>query len=257
MTQADRTQLSEIEIQRHSFAHVLAMAALRVFKNTKIGIGAVVDNGFYQDFQFETPIGKSDLEKIEREMQSIIEEEVSFQQLFVSKEQAFDILNLQGQIFKTEILQNIAEEQVSFYRTGKEFIDLCRGPHVDHTGKLGAFKLISISGVYWNNDKTRPQLQRILGVSFPTEAELSNYFKEREAKKEKDHRKLGQKLDLFTFVADNGSGLPIWLPKGFSVIDTIRNFVRKEQSKAGYTYVSTPSIVKSSVFEDSSVPQSK
>lgn len=247
----DRTEHSNVEIMRHSFSHVLASAVLRLHKNSKLGIGPAIDNGFYHDFQFPMPIGQKDLEKIEEEMKNIIEEELPFQQVVVSKEQALDILNLQGQVFKTEILKAIPDETVSFYKTGTEFMDLCRGPHVEHTGKLHAFKLTGISGVYWNNDENRPQLQRIHGVAFETEEDLAKYFEEQEQKKDKDHRKLAQKLELYTFDPMNGGGLPIWLPKGAAITRIIKDYVHKENSKDGYQYVDTPILSKTEVFNQS------
>lgn len=244
-----RDSQNELDLMRHSFAHVLATAVYRLFPNTRMGIGAVIENGFYHDFQFENPIGKKDLEKIEEEMNKIIKEELPFVQMIISRNQAFDILNLQGQIFKTKILNSIPDDNVSFYKTGNEFIDLCRGPHVEHTGKLGVFKLISISGVFWNNDENRPELQRIKGYAFKTQADLEVFEEQQQIKKEKDHRKLAKRLEFYTINPDNGSGLPIWLPKGQAVISKIMNYVYKENLKLGYKYISTPILQSNKLIE--------
>lgn len=247
MTNTDKQV--ELEKMRHSFAHVLAMAVIRVCNDAKLGIGPVVDDGFYHDFEFSKPIGSKDLEKIEIEINKIIEEEIPFQQVLIPKTQAFDILHLQGQIYKTEILNSIPDAEVSFYKTGKEFMDLCRGPHVDHTGKLGAFKLTGISGTHWNSDVTRPEMQRIHGIAFETKKELEEFVKLEEEKKSKDHKKLGKQLELFIFDKDNGAGLPLWLPKGEAIKRKILDYVYKQNLKYGYKYVETPIISKESVFK--------
>lgn len=235
---------NEVELMRHSFAHVLAMAVSRVFKNVKLGIGPAVEDGFYHDFQFEKPIGIDELRIIENEIKKIIEEELPFQRIVVSKENAFDILHLQGQIFKTEILSQIKDNEVTFYKTGQEFMDLCRGPHVEHTGKLGAFRLTGISGVYWNGDESRPLMQRIHGIAFLTQPDLDEYLNIKAELANRDHRKIGQQMGYFTFLSESGGGFPIWLPKGFKIKDNIVQFVKTQHQKIGCKYVETPIVSK-------------
>ncbi len=247
----DSNRYSEIETIRHSFSHILAMAVMRLFKDTKLGIGPAVDNGFYHDFLFSNPIGNKELEQIEAEMHKIIEEELPFQQISVPKEQAFDILHLQGQVFKTEILSKLTDSEVTFYKTGQEFMDLCRGPHVDNTGKLGAFKLIGISGVYWDNDESRPNMQRIHGLAFKTQEQLDKYLDEQNKKIERDHRTIAAQLELCLFEAENGAGLPIWLPRGMAIRRIIMNYLHKENNKIGQKYVQTPLISRTQIFRDS------
>ncbi|MBD3363066.1 threonine--tRNA ligase [Candidatus Dojkabacteria bacterium] len=245
---ATNTQKSKLEVMRHSFAHILACAVLRLFKDAKLGIGPAIENGFYHDFQFTKKIGQKELEKIEAEMRKIIEEELPLRQIIVPKDQAFDILHLQGQIYKTEILKTIEDQEVSFYKTGQEFMDLCRGPHVEHTGKLGAFKLTGISGVHWNNDESRPLMQRIHGIAFLTQDSLDKYLEEQKEKAEKDHKKIAARLELYTFNTSNGSGLPLWLPNGQAIKKIISDYLYKENTKLGHKYVKTPSISKEGAF---------
>ncbi len=239
-----RDPANQLEIMRHSFAHVLALATLRLYKNAKLGIGPAIENGFYHDFLFDPPINQEDLRKIEDEMQRIIAQELPFQQILVTKDEAFDILNLQGQIFKTEILNSITDEQISFYKTGLEFIDLCRGPHVEHTGKLGAFKLTGISGTNWNNDPSRAVMQRIHGVAFATKKDLERYFEESAQKSERDHRKISQLYELYTTDHSFGSGVPIWLTKGTMIKKKIYDFIFEQNFSFGFKPIETPIIIK-------------
>jgi threonyl-tRNA synthetase len=240
----EETTMSNIELMRHSFSHILAMASVRLFKNVKLGIGPAVDDGFYHDFQFPNPIGQDELRLIENEIKKIIEEELPFQKITVTKENAFDILHMQGQIFKTEILAQLRDNEVTFYKTGQEFMDLCRGPHVEHTGKLGAFKLTGISGVYWNGDETRPAMQRIHGIAFTTQEELENYIKNKAELANRDHRKIGQQMEFFTFLPEAGGGLPIWLPKGKKVKEIIEGYLGEQNVKLGSQYIESPLITR-------------
>lgn len=239
-----------IDVIRHSFAHILAMAVLRIFSEAKIGVGAVVENGFYHDFQFGQPIQKKDLEKIEKEMRMIIKEQLPMQQIIVTKDQAFDMLHLQGQIFKTEILSNIDDEQVSFYKTGQDFIDLCRGPHVENTGDLSVFQLTGISGVHWNNDESRPNMQRIHGIAFKNKDELNEFLDSEEKKKEHDHKIIIRKMKYVNFDSKIGKGFPIWLPKGFAIREQIINYIKSENKKEDYKYIETPALLERKVKKD-------
>ncbi len=244
----NRNVASDLEIMRHSFAHVLAQAVLRVYPNTKLGIGPVVEDGFYHDFLFDNPIKENDLTNIEKQMNIIIEEELPFQHLVVPKEQAFDILSTQGQIFKSEILQTIEDENINFYKTGTDFIDLCRGPHVAHTGHLRYFKLTGISGSYWNNNKQRPKMQRIHAVAFKTESELTRHFNLIEERKQKDHKKIAKQLNIHTTKNINGANLPVWEPNGNNILNHLKAFIKQKNIEAGYNYIRTPMLARADFF---------
>jgi threonyl-tRNA synthetase len=234
----DQNRENQIQIKRHSLAHLLAMACLAVFKDAKIGIGAAIENGFYQEVLIDKELTNEDLEKISDEMKKLIAAELPFQQITISKNEAFDILHLQGQIFKTEILEQIPDETVSFYKTGSEFFDLCKGPHVNHTGNLGSFLLTNVSKVYWNNDQTRPKLQRIYGVAFNTQIELDKFIIEQNEIREKNYLKTGSLIELFTLTQDND--IDAFLPKGVVLMDTIKEYVYKTNLASGFKIIRTP-----------------
>jgi threonyl-tRNA synthetase len=239
------------ERMRHSLAHVLAQAVLRVYPDAKLGIGPAIEDGFYYDFEFPMQIAQEDLEKLENEMKKIVEEEYPIKQIFIPRNEAMDMLHQHGQLYKTELLQEIPDEEVSFFKTGEEFSDMCRGPHVQHTGKIGAFKLTRLAGAYWRGDETRPQLQRIYGVAFKTQQELDKYFEDQEEMKNRDHRKVGKELKLFTVSEEVGSGLPIWLPNGSIIRKLIQDYIYSEQVKAGYVHIVTPHIGKVDLYKTS------
>lgn len=240
--------IDEIERMRHSAAHILAMAVLKKFPDAKLGIGPAIENGFYYDFDLAHQLTPEDLNEIEKEMKNIIKDELPIQQILISRDEAIDALNQRGQLYKTELISEIPDEQISFYKTGEEFVDLCRGPHVESTGKIGSIKLMSIAGAYWRGDEKRPQLQRIYGVAFKTKKELDEYLKEQEEMKNRDHRKLGKELELFTIEEESGQGLPIWLPKGALIRHLIEEFEYEEQVKRGYQHVYTPHIAKIDLY---------
>ncbi len=244
-------KVSDLEKMRHSFSHVLAHAVLRFFPEGKLGIGPAIENGFYYDFDLPRKLTPDDLGKIEKEMKSIIEEEIPFQQEILDRDEAMDLLHQKGQIYKTELLNEIPDEEVSFYRTGDDFIDMCRGPHVEHTGKLGAFKLMNVAGAYWRGDEDRPQMQRIYGVAFKTEKELKKHLKNLEEMKKRDHRKLGPELDLFQIDETIGQGLVLWLPKGALIRKQIEDFEYKKRRELGYLPVYTPHIGNLELFKES------
>lgn len=235
----------DLETHRHSMAHILAQAILRLYPNARLGIGPVVENGFYYEVESETKITEDDFHRIEDEMFSIVNAQYPFTQLYVSKEDAFNLLLHQGQIYKTEILEEIQSDQVSIYKTGEEFMDLCSGPHVSHTGVAGFFKLTKIEEGNWRNIPSRPKMQKIYGVGFASKKDLLNYLEEKERLKEIDHRKLGQKLGFYKINDSTGLGLPLWLPKGASLRKTILNYLVQEKEKAEYTEVYSPSIIPS------------
>jgi threonyl-tRNA synthetase len=245
------SKISEIEKMRHSFSHVLAHAVMKIFPEAKLGIGPAIENGFYYDFDLPRKLTPADLPKIEKEMRNIITEELPIQQVVLSRDEAMDMLHQQGQLYKTELLNEIPDEEVSFYKTGDDFMDMCRGPHVEHTGKLGAFKLMSIAGAYWRGDEKRPQMQRIYGVAFKTEAELKKHLENLKELKNRDHRKLGKELELFMVDENVGQGLILWLPKGAQIRKIIEDFEYSERTKLGYKPVYTPHIGSIKLFKES------
>ncbi len=240
----------ELERMRHSFAHVLAQAVLRLIPTAKLGIGPAVENGFYYEFDLPEEIDEKFLKKIEKEMKKIIEEELPFTQIIIKRQEAFDLLHQQGQIYKAELLQRIPDEEISFYKTGEEFIDLCRGPHVKHTGQLKAFKLISIEQTHWDKNPNRPIMYRINGVAFKTQEELQKYLDWEKQRLQKEHRVLGPQRNYFYFSKNIGPGLPLWLEEGIIVKNIIKNYLRKERKEQGYIEVSTPTIAKVSLFKE-------
>ncbi|MBU0975903.1 threonine--tRNA ligase, partial [Patescibacteria group bacterium] len=246
-----KKKISELEKMHHSFSHVLAHAIMRLHPETKLGIGPAIENGFYYDVDLAEKLTNEDLPKIEKEMRKIISEEYPIQQVLLSRDEAMDMLHQQGQIYKTELLNEIPDEEVSFYKTGDDFIDLCRGPHVEHTGRLGAFKLMSIAGAYWRGDEKRPQMQRIYGVGFKTEAELNKHLENQAELKKRDHRKLGRDLELFMTDDKAGQGLILWLPKGAIIRKIIEDFEYNERINLGYKPVYTPHIANLKLFKQS------
>ncbi len=247
----EESKISEIEIMRHTFAHVLAHAVLKIFPEAKLGIGPAIENGFYYDFELSKPLTLEDLPKIEKEMRKIIAEEQPIHQVMLTRDEAMDALHQQGQIYKTELLNEIPDEKISFYRTGDEFMDMCRGPHIEHTGKLGAFKLMNIAGAYWRGDEKRPQMQRIYGVAFETKAKLEKYLKNLEEMKKRDHRKIGKQLELFQIDDITGQGLVMWLPKGATIRKIMEDYEYQERVKLGYKPVYTPHIGSIKLFKQS------
>ena len=235
---------TDIESMRHSFAHILAQAVLTLYPGTKMGIGPATEHGFYYDLEISQKLSAENLPQIEAEMRRIINEELPFKQITIPRDQAFDTLLQLGQIYKTELLQQVPDEQISFYKTGEEFIDLCRGPHVQHTGQLKAFKLTGISGVYWLGDSSRPQMQRIEGVAFATKEELMEYLAKQEELKLRDHTKMAKELNLFVFNETTGSLLPFWLPHGYILKQELQHYIETLLKENNFQFVETPEISK-------------
>lgn len=241
---------STLERMRHSFAHVLAQAVLRLYPDAKLGIGPAVPDGFYYDFQTNEPISAEDLPQLEAEMKKIIQEELPFKQLIVSREQAFDTLHQLGQIFKTELLQQVPDEHISFFKTGEEFIDLCRGPHVNHTGVLKVFKLTGISSTHWLGDDTRPLMQRIHGVAFDNRSQLEEYLSLQEEIKLRDHRKLGKEMGIFYIDEAIGDSLPIFLEKGVLLKNNLKGFLHSQLVGLDPLFVDIPTIAREQLFNN-------
>ena len=229
----------------HSSAHLMASAVINLFPSVKLTIGPAIEEGFYYDFYRETPFKPSDLAEIEKEMKRIAEADLPFERREVSKEEAEKALS--GNKFKLELLKEI--ENPTFYTHGS-FTDLCRGPHLPSTGYIKAFKLTKISGAYWHGDSSKEQLQRIYGISFPSREMLKEYLKRKEEAEKRDHRKLGQELDLFS-IHDEAPGMPFFHPKGTVVLNELVSFMREEQRKLGYQELRTPLIMHVSLWKQS------
>jgi threonyl-tRNA synthetase len=227
-----------LEVLRHSTAHLLAQAVKRIFKDVKLGVGPVIENGFYYDIDSPEPITKEDLLVIEKEMKKIINENIDIVRHNVSRSEAFE--KFKEDEYKVELLEAIAEDdQVSIYEQG-DFFDLCRGVHVPSTGKLKEFKLLSIAGAYWRGNSDNKMLQRIYGTAFFTKEELAAHLQMLEEAKERDHRKIGKELNLFMNSQKVGQGLPMWLPKGATIRRIIERYIVDKEVKLGYDHVYTP-----------------
>ncbi|MEI3606019.1 threonine--tRNA ligase [Pseudogracilibacillus sp. SE30717A] len=240
-----------IDIMRHSTAHTLAQAIKRLYKNVKFGVGPVIEEGFYYDIDMEESITPEDLPKIEKEMQRIIDENLDIVRTEVSREKAKEMFNEIGDDLKIELIDDIPEgEPITIYTQG-EFFDLCRGVHVPSTSKIKAFKLLSISGAYWRGDSKNKQLQRIYGTAFEKESELKDYLRILEERKERDHRRLGKELELFTVSQKVGQGLPIWLPSGATIRRIIERYIVDLEEKLGYNHVYTPVLGSAELYKTS------
>jgi len=236
----------DIDILRHSCAHIMAQAVKDIFPETKLGIGPSTKDGFYYDFDLPEPFTPEDLARIEARMVKIIEADLPFKKFELSKEEAAK--RLRGEVYKLELLDDIEDERVFLYQQG-DFIDLCRGPHVPSTGYVKAFKLLSIAGAYWRGKETNPMLQRIYGAAFIKAEDLDEYLKRVSEAKERDHRKLGRKLDLFEIHEDAGAGLVIYHPKGATLRAILEDFLKMEHARRGYLPVVTPHIYKADLWE--------
>ena len=239
-----------LEILRHSTAHIMAQAVSRLFPGVKLGIGPTIENGFYYDFGLQHNLSDEDLKKIEEEMAKIIREDIPFKRMEIPRDLAIKKMEALGQPFKVELIKDIEDDTVSFYTQG-DFVDLCRGPHIYQTGKVKAFKLLSVAGAYWRGKETNPMLQRIYGTAFFTQKELDKYLKFLEEAEKRDHRKIGRDLDLFSFHEEGGSGLTFWHPKGARMRNIIENFWREEHFKRGYDIVYSPHIAKINLWKTS------
>ena len=239
---------NELETLRHSTAHIMAQAVKELYPETKITIGPSIKDGFYYDFDRDTPFAVEDLEKIEKKMNEIIKSNLSFERMEVSKDEARKIFKAEG--YKIELINEIPDEKVSIYKQGN-FIDLCRGPHLPSTGKVKSFKLLSVAGSYWRGSEKNKMLQRIYGTSFFSKDELEKYLQKLEEAKKRDHRKLGKELDLFSMDDEVGAGLVNWHPKGALIRYLIENFWREEHYKNGYQIVYSPHIARVNLWHTS------
>lgn len=236
---------------RHTAAHILAQAVKRLYPEVKLAIGPAIEDGFYYDFDTKRPFGPEDLEKIEVEMKTIVEENLPVVREEVSREAARAIFSEEGDPYKRELLEDLPEgEAISLYRQG-DFVDLCAGPHAPSTGYVKALKLLSVAGAYWHGDEKLPMLQRIYGTAFVTQDDLAKHLERLEEIKKRDHRKLAKELDLFSLQEEGGPGLVYWHPKGSVVREEVENFWRKEHRKRGYDIVYSPHIAKLDLWKTS------
>ncbi|MFC0415962.1 threonine--tRNA ligase [Cytobacillus solani] len=236
------TQDSEeaLEILRHSSAHLMAQAIKRLYKNVKLGVGPVIEGGFYYDIDLEESITPEDLPLIEKEMKKIINENIEIVRKEVSRDEAVQLFKEIDDEYKLELIEAIpADETVTLYEQG-EFVDLCRGVHVPSTGKLKEFKLLSIAGAYWRGNSDNKMLQRIYGTAFFKKEDLAEHLRLLEEAKERDHRKIGKELSLFTSSQLVGQGLPLWLPKGATIRRVVERYIVDKEERLGYSHVYTP-----------------
>jgi threonyl-tRNA synthetase len=237
--------MSPLERMRHSAAHVMAEAVLEEFPDAKLGIGPPIENGFYYDFELPRPLTPEDLPEIEERMRSSINQNRSFGRHPVTKAEALELFK--NQPYKLELIEQFGNGELSVYQHG-DFVDLCRGPHVERTGDIGPVKLLSNAGAYWRGSEKNPMLQRIYGTAWETQEELDGYLHNLELARERDHRKLGRELGLFVFSPDVGSGIPLFLPKGETLRYEMESYVRETQTHYGYKHVWTGHIVKEELF---------
>ena len=245
--------MSEVEKMRHTLSHVLAAAVLEMYPEAKFGVGPAIENGFYYDIDFGgVKVTEAELAKIEKRMNKIIARGLKMTKMTKSREEALSWASKAGQKYKVELIEDLPEgEEISFYRLGEVFEDLCKGPHVSDTKKIGAFKLTKVAGAYWRGDEKREMLTRIYGVAFETEKELEEYLKKQEEARERDHRKLGQQLDLFCFSELVGSGLPLWTPRGTILRELLNKFTQGYRERAGYQKVCIPHIASIDLYKKS------
>lgn len=239
-----------LEVYRHTCAHVLAQALKTVFPTCKLAIGPVIDNGYYYDVDFKTPITMDDFEKIEAEMRKIIKSNLPIRRFSLPREEAISLMSQYHEPYKVELIQDLPEgEEISFYQQGA-FTDLCRGPHLPSTGKIKAFKLVSIAGAYWRGDEKKKMLTRIYGTAFAKKDEMDEYFAMLEEAKKRDHIKLGKDLKLFALLPE-GKGFPFFLPNGMILKNTLIDYWRQIHRREGYVEVQTPIILNRSLWETS------
>ena len=235
-------------VYRHTCAHILAQAVKNIYPTVQLAIGPAIDNGFYYDFDFKTPITQADFEKIEAEMKSIIKANLPITRIVCTRSEAEETITKMKQTYKAELLADIPEgEDISFYQQG-DFIDLCSGPHLTSTGKIKAFKLTSLTGAYWRGNEKNKMLTRIYGTCFDKKADLDEYIQKLEEAKSRDHNKVGRELGLFMTDENIGQGLPLIMPKGARIIQIMQRFVEDEEQKRGYLLTKTPIMTKNNLF---------
>ncbi len=232
----------------HSSAHLMAEALEALYPGIKLAIGPPIENGFYYDIDFgEQHFSSDHFPKVENKMIELARQKNTFERIAISKKEAVSYFQEKEDEYKLELLEELEDGEITFYKQG-EFTDLCRGPHIPHTGHIKALKLLKTAGAYWRGDEKNKQLTRIYGISFPKNKELTAYLEMLEEAKKRDHRKLGKEMELFTFSQKVGQGLPLWLPKGAALRERLENFLKKAQLKAGYEQVITPHIANKDLY---------
>ncbi len=232
----------------HSSAHLMAEALEALYPGIKLAIGPPIENGFYYDIDFgEQHFSSDHFRKVENKMIELARQKNTFERIAISKKEAISYFQEKEDKYKLELLEELEDGEITFYKQG-EFTDLCKGPHIPHTGHIKALKLLKTAGAYWRGDEKNNQLTRIYGISFPKNKELTAYLEMLEEAKKRDHRKLGKEMELFTFSQTVGQGLPLWLPKGAALRDRLENFLKKAQLKAGYEQVITPHIANKDLY---------
>jgi len=241
-----------LQVYRHSSAHLLAAAVLELFPETKLGHGPATENGFFYDFYRPTPFTPEDLEKIEKKMQELAQQNLPYAREFLPRQEGLEKFKDEGDFMKCHFIEQFTqpEENISIYKTGK-FLDFCRGPHIPSTGKIKAFKLLNIAGAYWLGDEKNPQLQRIYGTSFFSKKDLDAYLNSIEEAKKRDHRVLGKQLDLFSIQDLAGPGLIFWHPKGGIIRKEMEDWMREQYVKRGYSLVYTPHVARRQLWQTS------
>src|SRR3954469_11435286 len=241
-----------LEVFRHSSAHLLAAAVLELFPETKLGHGPATESGFFYDFYRPTAFTPEDLDKIEKKMGELVQQDIPYAQEYLPRQEGLERFKQEGDFMKCHFIEQFTkpDETISIYRTGK-FTDFCRGPHVPSTGKIKAFKLLNIAGAYWLGDEKNPQLQRIYGTSFYSKKELDEYIKQQEEAKKRDHRVLGKQLDLFSIQELAGPGLIFWHPKGGIMRKLMEDWMRDEYLRRGYSLVYTPHVARRQLWQTS------
>jgi threonyl-tRNA synthetase len=247
VTILDATSEEGLDAMRHSAGHVMAQAVKRLFPSAKLAIGPTIENGFYYDFDIDHAFTPEDLEKIEAEMRRIIAEDLPIVREEATWEEALATLEREEETYKIELLNELHESKVSFYRQG-EFVDMCRGPHLPRTGMIGAFKLLNVAGAYWRGDENRPMLSRIYGTAFPTKKELDEHLRVLEEAARRDHRHLGRELDIYSVHEEAGAGLIFYHPHGAAIRQAIEDFWMREHIARDYKPVITPHIAESTLW---------
>jgi threonyl-tRNA synthetase len=237
-------------IYRHSSAHLMAAAVLELFPDAHPGIGPPTDTGFFYDFYREKPFTEDDLKRIEAKMEELVKANLPYERVYFPKEEGLKLFEQMGEFLKCELIREKAEQVFSAYRTGK-FLDFCRGPHIPSTGRIKAFKLLSVAGAHWKGDERSHPMQRIYGTAFFTRQDLDAFLAQVEEAKRRDHRRLGQELDLFSIQDEAGPGLIFWHPKGGLIRTQIENFMRDELLKQGYDLVFTPHVARVDLWKTS------
>jgi threonyl-tRNA synthetase len=239
-----------LEVYRHSSAHLLAAAVLELFPDAHPGVGPPTETGFYYDFYREKPFTEEDLVKLEAKMKELAQADIPYERVYFNKDEGLQLFEQMGEFLKCELIQEKADQVFSAYRTGK-FLDFCRGPHIPSTGRIKAFKLLSVAGAHWKGDEHSHPLQRIYGTAFFTQKELDGYLQQLEEARKRDHRRLGKDLDLFSIQDDAGPGLIFWHPKGGLIRKEIEDFLRAELLRQGYDLVYTPHIARLDLWKTS------